>query len=70
LMDSILSNSCEQICISFSTPPPEQSEIFKQEKSGAKNVVSICLTVQLPPVKFPVSCFFKSTEFFFLQCWG
>lgn len=35
-MASILSSSCEQICISFPTPPPQQSEIFASNEKNQK----------------------------------
>lgn len=35
-MASILRSSCEQICISFSTPPPQPSEIFASNEKNHK----------------------------------
>lgn len=35
-MASILSSSCEQICISFPTPPSQQSEIFASNEKNQK----------------------------------
>lgn len=63
-MARILSSSCEQICISFPTPPPQQSEIFawnEKNQEAAKNALSICSTVQLL-VEFPKSHFFMSVN--------
>ena len=37
-MARILSSSCEQICISFPTPPPQQSEIFAWNKKNQKQL--------------------------------
>lgn len=47
-MASILSSSCEQICISFphATPTTVWNLCFKWEKSEAKNAASICPIVQ------------------------
>lgn len=35
-MASILNSSCEQICISFPMPPPQQSEIFASNEKNQK----------------------------------
>lgn len=65
-MDSILGSSCEQLCVSFPTPPPRESEVFKREKSEAKIATPICPSVQ-SPVK--IQCHISPNCLTLKYCW-